>query len=419
MRIKINKLFENITSLVSLRGAEYILNFILFPYLVRVLGVERFGAIVFMQGIVQYGNILVDYGFNLTGPRDIARANDKSRIACVFSNILVCKFLIFTVTTLGAFLIIALIHFCKYHFDSRLFWATYLLVAGNLIFPVWFFQGIQQMRYITIFNVIARSITVLLVFLFVKAPEDYVWSAFFQSGTLLLAGMFSLVTLVRRFKYVFVRPTWQGIVHTMKDGWHIFISTIAINLYTTTNTVVLGMLTDNRVVGYFSTANKLIESAKGIMFTFNQAVYPYVSSKLKNGQSDALRFIRKYFYLYSGMAFAGGVLLLLLAPIIITVLFGQGYDESVFLLRLMAFLPFIISISNVFGIQIMLNFGLQSVFSRILIIAAVLDLLLIGPFVTLWQGLGVVMVMIIVELTVTLIMAWYVLKIKRIPLFNS
>ena len=95
MKIRFNKLAENITSLISLKGAEYILNFILFPYLVRVLGVERFGAIVFMQSIVQYGIILVDYGFNLTGPRDIARASKKEQISQIFSNIMAGKFLIF------------------------------------------------------------------------------------------------------------------------------------------------------------------------------------------------------------------------------------------------------------------------------------------------------------------------------------
>lgn len=87
-------------SLISLKGVEYILNFALFPYLVRVLGVERFGAVAFMQGIVQYGIILVDYGFNLTGPRDIARANSTKEIGRIFSNIMASKCLLFCASLL-------------------------------------------------------------------------------------------------------------------------------------------------------------------------------------------------------------------------------------------------------------------------------------------------------------------------------
>lgn len=416
MKIRFNKLAENITSLISLKGAEYILNFILFPYLVRVLGVERFGAIVFMQSVVQYGVILVDYGFNLTGPRDIARAYQKEQISRIFSNIMAGKFLLFLVVTLGSVFMIQLFKTIEYEFDSKLYWTVYLLVLGNLVFPVWFFQGIQQMRYITIFNIIARSITVALVFTFVKVPDDYLLAALFQSMTLLLAGLFSLVIIRKNFSYVMVWPTWIGIKNTLIDGWHIFVSTIAINIYTTTNTVVLGALTNNTVVGYFGTANKLIDCVKGVMFTLNQAVYPYVNNKLKEGMIQTISFIKKYFLVYSGGTFLGGSIFFIIAPLVVRILFGSGYEESVFILRLMAFLPFIISISNVFGIQIMLNFGYQKIFSRILVGAAVFDIFLIIPLVQCFQGVGAAITMIIVELMVTLETSYYVLKVKRIKL---
>lgn len=416
MNIRINKLAENITSLISLKGAEYILNFILFPYLVRVLGVERFGSIIFMQSIVQYGIILVDYGFNLTGPRDIARASEQKQVSQIFSNIMAGKFLILFIVTLESVFMIQFLEEIGYNFDSKLYWAVYLLVVGNFAFPVWFFQGIQQMRYITLFNVIARSVTVALVFIFVKEPDDYLLAALFQSMTLLIAGCFSLLVIKKQFSYVLIKPSWIGIRQTLIEGWHIFVSTIAINIYTTTNTVVLGALTNNTVVGYFGTANKLIDCVKGVMFTLNQAVYPYVSNKLKEGIAQTINFIKKYFLVYCGGTLLGGIVLLIVAPLVVRILFGPGYEKSIFILRLMAFLPFIISISNVFGIQIMLNFGYQKIFSRILVGAAILDLLLIIPLVQYFQGVGAAITMIIVELMVTLGTSFYVLKLKKIKL---
>ncbi|MCF2583984.1 flippase [Mitsuokella multacida] len=412
MKITFTKLTENITSLISLKGAEYILNFILFPYLVRILGVERFGAIVFMQGLVQYSIILVDYGFNLTGPRDIARSADKDSVARVFSNIMTSKVLIFIVVTVFSFLLIRLFHMLLGNqFDECLYWAVYLLVLGNVFFPVWFFQGIQQMRYITIFNIIARSITVVLVFSFVRTPNDYLLAALFQSATLLLAGIFSMVILKKNFSYIFVYPNIIGIKKTMIDGWHIFLSTIAINVYTTTNTVILGCLTNNTVVGYFSTANKLIDCVKGVMFTLNQAVYPYVSSIIKKeGNNHAIKFIKKYLLYYSGASFVGGALLAIFSSFIIKILFGDGYDESIHILQLMACLPFIISISNVFGIQIMLNFGYQKAFSRILVSAALIDFFLVIPLAKILHGYGIAITMILVESFVTICTIKCVLK---------
>ena len=100
--------------------------------------------------------------------------------------------------------------------------------------------------------------------------------------------------------------------------------------------------------------------------------------------------------------------MLILSPFIVQCLFGSGYDESIYILRTMSFLPFIISISNVFGIQIMLNFGYQKVFSKILIFASVIDFLFVIPFAVYLQGFGIAIIMIFVELFVTVCTVGYV-----------
>ena len=417
--MKISKLAENITSMICLKGSEYILNFILFPYLIRVLGVEKFGAITFMQGIIQYGVILVDYGFYLTAPRDIAQSLEKKSISQIFANVMISKILIFIFISILSFIIIGTLLLLKIEFDILLFLSCYLLIVGNVIFPIWFFQGVQQMRYVTVFNIIARSITVLLVLLFVKNSDDYVLAAFFQSSTLLLAGIFSLIVLRKEFSYIFVAPDLGGIKEIFINGWHVFLSTVAINLYTTNNIVILGAMTNNAVVGYFGAANKLIDCTKGILLTINQAVYPYVSKKMITCKNDALIFLKKYLFAYSGIAFLGGNCLIIFAPIFVDILFGNGYNESAFLLRMMSYLPFIMSISNVFGIQIMMNFGYQKAFSKILISASILDFFMIIPFIYYMESLGVIFTMIAVEMFVTVNTIYYVLVTKKIKLFSE
>ena len=89
-----SNLFENIFSLFTIKGLEYILAFITFPYLTRVLQVERFGAIVLAQGIIQYFVLFTDYGFNLTGPREIARNDGKETLAATFSAIFFAKLIL-------------------------------------------------------------------------------------------------------------------------------------------------------------------------------------------------------------------------------------------------------------------------------------------------------------------------------------
>ena len=367
-----------------------------------------------MQGVVRYGTVLVEYGFNLTGPRNVAQASSREETARVFSSILTCKLLIFLLITALAAVAVTVAGSMGAAFDANLFWASYLLVMGYAVFPIWFFQGIQQMHYITIFNVGAQAAALALILLFVRGPDDYVLAALFLSCALPAAGVCSLVLLLRKFRYIFVLPSWRGIRNAFADGFYVFTSTVAINIYTTTNTVALGILTNDTVVGYFGAASRLIDCVKGLMYAFNQAVYPYVSTKLAEGRDAACRFIRKFLFAYAGAAFACGCVILAGGHLIVRVFFGQGYDESAYLLRLMAFLPAVIAVSNVYGIQVMLNFGLQGAFNRIICSGAVLDLILVVPFVLEWGGTGSALVMLIVESWISVVMFWYVERMKKI-----
>lgn len=410
------QLFENILSLVGLKGIEYILNFVLYPFLLRVLGAEKFGMIAFMQGVIQYFIIIVDYGFNMTGPKSIAQAKSKAEIGVIFSNIMAAKFILLLLVT-SISVIMGIIGTIYFQWNVILFIAVYVMVIGNFIFPVWFFQGIQEMKYITLFNVIARLIILVLIFCVIKTPDDYVWAAFFQSSMLGISGIISFYVLMIKYRYIFVKPTWNEIIKTIKNGWHIFFSTIAINIYTTTNVVVLGALTTDSIVGYFSAANKLIDCAKGLMIAITQAVYPYVSNKISQSIDDTIDFLRLFLKSYCGLCGIGSIILFFFAEWIVRFLFGDEYMSSIIILKTMAFLPFIISISNVFGVQLMLNWGKQRAFSKILSFAAIIDCCIVVPLTSLYSSEGIAITMLVTEGFVTACTIVYVYWYMKIRLF--
>ena len=398
-----SRLSQNIFSLVTLKGIDYLLNFLMLPFLLRTLGAERFGAIVFTQSIVQYFVLIVDYGFNMTAPRDIARAKDQSEIARIFSSVMSAKLIMLGAISIFSLLAIETLDSIV-EIDLLLFLATFPIAIGNLMFPVWFFQGIQQMKYITISSTIARASILILLFATVKSPEDYLTAAFLQSCFMLIAGILSLGIILKSHRYVFVIPKFSEIRQAFSDGWQIFISTVAINLYTTTNTVVLGALTSNSTVGFFSAAMKLIDAVKGLMSAISQAVYPHVSAQ----KDRAVRFIWKFGKIFVGLFLGISIGTFFGAEFIVQILFGDGYDESVLILKILAWLPFVISISNVCGIQTMLNFGKQREFSLILIGAALLDLTAIFPATLFHGAIGVAWISLGVEIFVSVIMIFYV-----------
>ena len=223
-----SKLIENIFSMVSLRALEYILSFILVPYLLIVLGPEKMGAIVFAQSIMTYLVLVSAYGFNLTAPRAIARA-ERCEYSHLFSLYMYGSVLLGGISTIILLFGGIIYRQMGYTPDVPLYVVTYTAVIGNIIFPIWFFQGIQEMRYITILNLIGRFLCILGIFTFVKGPDDYILAALFQSCTPCIAGIISLVILTRRFDSLWSLPTFSDLLTIYKQGWLRCISTMTIN----------------------------------------------------------------------------------------------------------------------------------------------------------------------------------------------
>lgn len=409
-KFKNSRLTQNVTALLLLKGADYLLNFLMFPFLLRMIGPSAFGAIIFMQSIVQYFVIVTDYGFNMTAPRDIARAENEREIGKIFVNVMSAKIIMISVISALSGIVILMLP-PTIEFDFLLFLAVMPLAIGNIAFPVWFFQGIQEMKYITISSVIARSLLLILMLVTISSPDDYLLAALLFSSMPVVSGILSFNVIVKKYKFVFVRPDMDGILKTIKDGWQIFLSTVAINLYTNTNIVILGIFTNPTIVGYFGAANKLVDSLKGLMSAVTQAVYPHVSAKLKNSKEETILFIRKFTKYYTGMFFIVSFFLFILAEPIIIILFGESYRDSIVILRILAFLPFIISFSQVYGIQTLLNFGKQKTFSKILICSAIFDLSILFPLTYYFGEIGVAITMVAVEIVVTLVTGYYAKKL--------
>lgn len=417
MKKKYNKLIENIISLFTIKGLEYILGFITFPYLVRVLQVENFGAVVFTQGIIQYFVLFTDYGFNLLGPKEIAQHDNIKERGIIFASIFGAKLILLLVSTIIFVCMIIGIQYFN-NINVTLYSVVYLMVVGNVIFPIWFFQGIQRMRYITIVNIIGRFFSVACIFYYVKEPSDYILAGFFQSIVPLIAGGCSWIILWKSYREVFIFPKYQDIKSVFIDAWEIFTSTIAINLYTASNIVFLGMLTNNTIVGYFSGAQKIINNINGLISPIVQAIYPYVSNLANNSKEDTLKFLRKVIFVLGVGSFINSILIFIFSKYIVDILLGPGYQQSILLLKILSFLPFIISLSNVFGIQTMLIFGMKRQFNKILLSAAIVNTIIVLPMIYFYQAIGVSISMTITEVFVTITM-YFVLKKNNIDLITK
>ena len=405
------KLLKNILSMVSLKGLEYLLALVLLPYLVRVLGAEKYGSIIFMQSIVQYFIICTDYGFNMITPRRIAIAKGTKEYAAIFSSTIICKSVL-CICCLLSFIFINSFTSILSSIDIKLFFAVFLNVIGNVIFPIWFFQGIEKMFFITVFNIIARCITVAIIFYYVNTPNDYILAAGLQSVGSVISGILALIYLGVKHNYLFVWPGVESIKNNFIEGWSIFVSTVAINAYTATNIVILRFFTNDMIVGYYGAANKIIESIKGLLNPVSLAVFPYVSKKVQEDKCNGIKFLNKLLKGYVAFGILMFVLLFFFAKYIVLLLLGNQYLESIVLLQIMALVPLFVAISNVFGTHTLLAFGYTNIYSKILILSAFLSIALICVLANCFADKGAAVTMCLTEFFVTYMMYLMLKKLK-------
>ncbi|BDA12993.1 putative O-antigen transporter [Aeromonas caviae] len=410
-------LFKNIASLFGIQGMSYLIPLITLPYLVRVLDPVGYGSLGFSLAIVQYCCMLTDYGFNLSATQQIAvHRDEKHKVSKLFWSVLCCKVGMAMLSVLAVS--IAVYFVPKLNDLSLIIYSGLLMVLGNVLFPTWLFQGKEKMGWIAISNITARLLAIPLIFIFVNKPEHAYIAALISSLTIILASCIGLYFVWRQKWVVWYQPTLADLSEVLRDGWHVFISSAAISLYTTSTTVILGFISGPMAVGYFVAADKLRQAVLGLITPFFQALYPRVNATMAKSRLEGFLLIRKILKWQSIFTFALSLVMFITAPLMISLAYGEQYDAAVPVLLLMAWLPFVIGLSNVFGMQTLLVLGYKETFSKILMMAGLIHVVLNLPLTYYNAEVGAAISVLLTEIIVTTMMLVVIAK-KEIPLFKG
>jgi PST family polysaccharide transporter len=390
---------RNALSLYGIQAANYVLPWFTFPYMLRVIGVEKFGAIAFAQAFVSYFDVVTRYGFDFTATREISIHRDDARkLSQIFTATLIAKTILMTLSLVVFSATVLLIP--RFRQDARLFFITFTVVIANVIFPQWLFQGIEKMEHITYREVGGRLLGLAPIFLFVHRPSDYLIAAGIQSGSLLVAAIAGYVGFQKITTARLVPVPLREIKRTFVEGWHVFLSTAAITLYTRSNTFVLGIMASDRDVGYFSAAQRLVEAGRALVFPLTTAIFPHISRLSHESPQKAIAFIERNtlrltapFALISIIWIAG-------APWVGRVLFGPKFGPSVPLLRIMAPIPLFVAIGSIYATYYMLGMGYKKQWSQLIISAGAFNFVVLVPLLVLTPPT------LAVSITCTLVEAW-------------
>ena len=402
--IKKNFAYKSVLTL-----STYLINFITFPYVARVLGVERIGLVNFVDNTVNYFLLFATMGVGLLGVREIAAVKeDKKRRDQVYSSVLALN-LLFTLVSLGIYLlcVVTIPKLCQY---DELFYIGTAKILFTVFLVEWFFTGVENFRYITLRSILIKVLYIISVFLFVRDTSDY------RLYFILTVGVVVLNALINQL-YIreFVRVRWNNIqlFKYLKQNVTLGIYTLMTSMYLTFNVMYLGLVSNNTEVGYYTTAFKLYSVILGFFTAFTNVMLPRMSSLLANGEKDRFQeLVNRSFSVMATCCIPLILCSMIMAPQIVYILSGPGYEGAILPMRIIMPAAFAVGVAQVLAIQVLMPMKKDKVLLVASIIGAVVSLLinlLVVPYI---ESVGSAVVLLCSEAVVTGAYLWYVLSHK-------
>lgn len=353
---------QNTGYLMIIECVRLFLPFVALPYIIRTIGAEKYGLVAFAQTITQYFIIIINFGLDISAVRDVAVHRDNGqKLNEIVSTVMTIKLLLFIFSFL---LLLIGVRTIPFMFEnSRLLSFTFLTCLSELLFPAWFFQGIEKMRYITIVRCSALLFYTVTIFIFIRQQSDYELVALLQSLGNVLAGIIAFYSLLKVEEINLMVPSHKMLWQMFRDAIPFWFSRVSIVFNTNLAKTVSGLVLSMESVAAFDIAQKISQAVLIPNRMLNQAAYPYISRSLNQ------YFASRFLYLNILVAFLCSTMIFALSPVLIRFFAGDTIPEAVGILRILCLYTFSASISVCLGGCTLVAFGYPRPFNESVILS--------------------------------------------------
>lgn len=373
-------LIYNLFALYVLQILRYVIPLMVLPFVSPIIGVKHFGDIAIANAICLIFQAIVDYGFNYIGAREIARNRDDiDCVSHIFSAIIWAKIFLF-ICMLP--LLIIIVNIIPSFFEIRtVIYISISVVFFSILFPEWLFQGLEEMKYITIINSISRILFVVCVFSFIREKNDYIYYPLFNSISFLLAGIVSMYIVICKKKVLLYRPKYCKLLALLKRGFDIFINQICFCLYQYVPNLLLGTIRNTQSAGIFDSATRLIYAGEHTLDVITRTFYPYLSRKIDKHVYYE-RFSMFFAFLLSIILFVG-------APFFFSVFYSENFNEGIKVMRILSISIFFSNMNSIYGINYLLLKGKERLVRNVTLLCSLVGLITLIPAIYWWGYIGV------------------------------
>lgn len=368
------KVLENLSYISIFQLFSIILPFISYPYLIRVLGLEFNGMIVFAYSIVSYLNTFIGFGFNSSTTRNIASSiNNHRYISEIVTSTYICKIILFLISVCLYILVIAIldirVEFCL------ILYLSLGLSIGEVLIPIWYFQGVERMKYLTIINVGSRVIFTIFIFVFVKQKNDYLLVPLFNSFGTIVGGVYSIYVLLRKEHIVFVKVNFKSISSNFRDSSPMFVSNLSSIVHLNINKLIIGSYLGMSEVSLYDIGEKIMNLMKIPTIVICQSVYPKMSRELN------IRYMNKVMLASLFLMLVLYIIVCISAKFIIIYFLGKYNYTGIVLIYILCFSSVLLTFNSMLGGNRLIPFGYSKQLMNVMIADLFIYVLLVGVII--------------------------------------
>lgn len=412
------------------------------PYITRILGPSEYGIFNIALNFIGYLQVIIEYGFTMSATRRIVgitnqfggvsntltllttkKGNSEKdvrtqqvevvhSISELFSSVIASRFILLILSG-----IIVSVYVLFYMHDIETIYCLILLflgLFGVVIQQNWMFQGLQDMKYISITFMIARTISVVCIFLFVNESDDLIYYCLFQSGTTIIDGLAGF--LIAKFKYhlrfYFVKI--KNIVIELKDGWYVFTTQISGRVFGAIGITLLGIFSTSTEVGIYSAIQK-IPTIIGLLWgPVAQILYPISSSRIMADFNQGKDFILRIRRRIVPFFVLGNILLMIFSRLIIKIAFGEEYISHFYWVIPLLLWTIVAIDNNFFGIQILLGSGHDKKYSRCFFVSVIATIVSNFVLIYFFGGDGACLAPLLAEILLAILLRKEIKSIETV-----
>lgn len=399
------RLIANFMSLSVLRGFQFLIPLITLPYLIRTIGVDKFGLVNFALSLGLYFGAIIQFGFGITATREIARhRDDPAELTNIYSATLSASILLALVSTI--FFILIVFSFDEFNRHLSLYLSILAFVVFRSLFPIWFFQGMEKMKYITFLTIGGNIFFLVGLFLFVKIENDFVLVPLLQAFSESLIFFVSIILVKKEFKVCFEVSGWGEVKSIYKNGYHAFISQLAPNLYNNSSVFLLGIFADNSLVGLYTAATKVIDAVVSLAYILSNTFLPYLSRNLQKH--------KMFQKVMLSLGFIFTIFIFVMAKWITIFLFGTDNMEISTYIQWMSICIFVLFSTMTYGTNFLMLIGKEKIVKNIALYTSIIFFCAALIIIPLWGIWGAIATLVGARLSMAIFQFCFYIKYKQL-----